>query len=143
MLRSEVIKVKKVSELEELSSISGFSDALLMLSINKEDFKIGNYNIKLSNFINDIKEILNSDTSSQEEVCKAILEKSLNYLSITGDDYIKYVKKLNEDNDVPSITIDTTLKVANFDSETGGISDGVVTSKTLVKVLNENKWKII
>lgn len=142
MTRTEVIKVKKVSELDELTSLKGYDDALLMLAINKGAFKPANYNIKVSNFINDIKVILKNETDTQEQICKEILQKSLEYLQLNGNDYLQYEKSISTVDNIPYMNIDTTLKLSSVVDDEGTISDGLITSKTLAKVLND-KWKII
>lgn len=142
MLRSEVIKVKKISELDELKSIKGYESSYLLLSYNSSELK-NNYNIKINNFLKDIVNLINDTSISQEDIVKEILTKSLQYININTDDYIIINHELtNNENNIPSINIDTSIKLSKFNETDNSLTNGIITGSELSKILN-NKWEIL
>lgn len=142
MLRSEIIKVKKISELTELKNLDGYEDALLMLSSTIPG-KIDNYNVSIRTFLSKVEDIINDSSLSFEELSKSLLEASLNNINVKNDNYINFLIDVTKFNNIPTLNINTSINLAKYNEETNTITDGLISNKELTKILNSNKWTII
>lgn len=142
MLRSEIIKVKKISELTELKSLDGYEDALIMLSSTIPG-KVDNYNVSVRTFLSKIEDIINDPTLDIENTINSLLETSLNNINIITDKYINISEKITYNNDVPSLNINASINLAKYNDEINTLDDGLVSGNELNKILNSSKWTII